>query len=114
MRINILLKQNNNSKDWIFLNEVTGQEKVYLPEDFNELLVFSLLGGNNASRGSAFILKTELSGDEERNFQFGAYGSSQAYFRVVISATTSYAFLNNYIYNGSTVTTNSKIRVYYR
>ncbi len=105
---------NNNSKGWIFLNEVTGKEKVYFPDDFNEILVSVVLSANSTIRYSILFPKDELSADEERNFRSGSYASAQSYAQVVVMATSSYIYLSNYINTGSNATTDSKIRVYYR
>ena len=106
--------QNNNSSKWIFLSETTGKEKAYLPDDFNEILVSVVASVNNVIRYSILILKGELSAEEERSFRTGAYSSAQSYAQIVTLATSSYVYLNLYTNTGSDITTNSKVRVYYR
>lgn len=109
-----IAQQNNNSSKWIFLSETTGKEKAYLPDDFNEILVSVVASVNNVIRYSILILKGELSAEEERSFRTGSYSSAQSYAQIVTLATSSYVYLNLYTNTGSDITTNSKVRVYYR
>lgn len=102
----------NSNLEWRLLNTVTGNEILYLPEEYNEIIVNVDTTTTEISMTMHFCKKQLTS--TLRQYRSGWFFSSVYYAQFVLVINNQIAQLQSFVIEGENVAETSKMSVYIR
>lgn len=97
---------------WMYLNNAIGENVIYLPDSYNELILEIERGESNA-KYSIHICKNQLS-ETEVFYKAGQCTTTSNYESVIVLMSSKYVRLYSVHDCGNNIVNNSELRVFYR